>query len=147
MASDVLYGQSILKPYFNMQKFEDTLYNRPKVRFERIKRRKRIRVLDKLLVIITVLAFVVFISYIGAIVFTQAKIYGKNNDISKLSKTLKTKANENVVKIDALKSEIKFDDLKMKAYMEFNMITPTEKNIIYFDKTDNGFVRQYENIH
>ena len=42
--------------------------------------------------------------------------------------------------------EIKFDDLKMKAYMEFNMVTPTEKSIIYFDKTDNGFVRQYEDI-
>ena len=41
---------------------------------------------------------------------------------------------------------MKFDDIKMKAYLELNMITPTEKNIIHFDKSDNGFVRQYENI-
>ena len=63
-----------------------------------------------------------------------------------MQNTLILKEKENEVRIDAIKSEIKFDDLKMKAYMEFNMITPTEKNIIYFHKTDNGFVRQYENI-
>ena len=34
----------------------------------------------------------------------------------------------------------------MKAYLDLNMITPTEKNIIYFDKRDSGYVRQYENI-
>ena len=146
MASDILYGQSVLKPYFNMQKFEDTIYNRPKIRLERIKKRKRIKVLDKLMVMITVILFIVLLTYVSAIALTQAKIYGKDNDIRKLNSVLKTKQSENVVKIDAIKSEIKFDDLKMKAYMELNMITPTEKNIIYFDKTDNGFVRQYENI-
>ena len=146
MASDVLYGHSVLKPYFNLQKFEDTIYNRPKIRLERIKKRKRIRVLDKLMVLIAVLLFVVLITYIAAIALTQAKIYGKDSEIKKLTSTLKLKESENIVKIDAIKSEIKYDDLKMKAYMELNMITPTEKNIIYFNKTDNGFVRQYENI-
>ena len=144
MASDILYGQNVLKPYFDMRKFEDTIYNRPKVRLAQIK--KRNRVLDKLLVFVTIILLAILISYLVAIVFTQVKIYGRDNDIKKLTNTLKMKESENIVKIDAIKSEIKFDDLKMKAYMELNMITPTEKNIIYFDKTDNGFVRQYENI-
>lgn len=146
MASDVLYGQSVLKPYFNMQKFEDAIYNRPKVRMARIKRRKILHVIDKLILMLAILLFMVFISYMLAAVFVQVKIYGKNNDIKKLTNTLNMKVSENYVKIDAIKSEIKFEELKMKAYMEFNMITPTEKNIIYFDKTDSGFVRQYENI-
>ena len=129
-----------------MQKFEDTIYNRPKLRIERIKRRKRIMVLDKLLVAGAILLFAIFLTYISAIVLMQVRICGKDNDIKKLTSSLKIKVNENDEKIDTIKSEIKFDDLKMKAYMELNMITPTEKNIIYFDKTDNGFVRQYENI-
>jgi cell division protein FtsL len=146
MASDVLYGQSVLKPYFNMQKFEDAIYNRPKIKMARIKKRKLIHVLDKLMIVVATLLFIVFISYMIAAAFVQARIYGKNNDIKKLTNTLNMKVSENYVKIDAIKSEIKFEELKMKAYMEFNMITPTEKNIIYFDKTDSGFVRQYENI-
>ena len=129
-----------------MQKFEDTIYNRPRLRIERIKKRKRIMVLDKLLVSGAILLFAVFLTYISAIVLMQVRICGRDNDIKKLTSSLKIKVNENDEKIDTIKSEIKFDDLKMKAYMEFNMITPTEKNIIYFDKTDNGFVRQYENI-
>ena len=80
------------------------------------------------------------------IVMEQVKIYHRTNDIKELETVLKVKEKENAVIMDAIKSEIKFDDLKMKAYMEFNMVTPTEKNIIYFDKTDNGFVRQYEDI-
>lgn len=146
MASEILYGQSILKPYFNMQKFEDTIYNRPRIRIERIKKRKRIMVLDKLLVVVAILLFAVLLTYISAIVLMQVRIHTKNSDINRLKSSLEIKTNENGEKIDTIKSEIKFDDLKMKAYMEFNMITPTEKNIIYFDKTDNGFVRQYENI-
>lgn len=146
MASDVLYGQSVLRPYFNMQKFEDAIYNRPKIRMARIRKRKILHAIDKLILTSLALLFVVFISYMIAAAFVQVKIYGKDNEIKKLTNTLNMKVNENYVKIDAIKSEIKFEELKMKAYMEFNMITPTEKNIIYFDKTDSGFVRQYENI-
>ena len=69
-----------------------------------------------------------------------------NDDIVKLEATLDKKKYDNDNSTRKLKTEMKFDDLKMKAYMELNMITPTEKNIIYFDKSDNGFVRQYENI-
>ena len=146
MASEVLYGRNILTPYFDMRKFEDNIYNRPRVRAERIKIRKRIRILDKFLIFVAVILAVTFFYYMGAICLQQIKISGKEADIKKLQNTLVMKAKENEVRIDAIKSEIKFDDLKMKAYMEFDMITPTEKNIIYFDKTDNGFVRQYENI-
>ena len=76
----------------------------------------------------------------------QVKIYHKTSEIKKLESMLSVREKENAVRMDAIKNEIKFDDLKMKAYMEFNMVTPTEKSIIYFDKTDNGFVRQYEDI-
>lgn len=146
MTSEVLYGRDLLKPYFNMRKFEDNIYNRPKQRAIRIKIRKRFRFLDKILVSIAALMFVVLLIYVSIIVYYGVKVYAKNGEIAKVEKTLEMKRRENADKMDTIKSEVKLDDLKMKAYMEFNMITPTEKNIIYFDKTDSGFVRQYENI-
>lgn len=146
MASEVLYGRTLLKPYFNLQKFEDTIYNKPKIRAERIKRKKRIRIVDRLLVLACIVLFVILSLYISAITMEQVKIYHKTNEIKKLEIMLNAREKENAVRMDAIKSEIKFDDLKMKAYMEFNMVTPTENNIIYFDRTDNGFVRQYEDI-
>lgn len=146
MTSEVLYGREVFTPYFNMDRFEDNIYNRPKQRAIRIKKRKRIRILDKALVSLVAVAFVVLLVYIAAITYYGVKVYAKNNEITKIEKILETKRKENASKIDVIKSEIKLDDLKMKAYMEYNMITPTEKNIIYFDKTDSGFVRQYENI-
>ena len=146
MASEVLYGRTLLKPYFNLQKFDDTIYNKPKIRAERIKRKKRIRIVDRLLVLTCIVLFVILSIYISAITMEQVKIFHKTNEIKKLETMLNAREKENAVRMDAIKSEIKFDDLKMKAYMEFNMVTPTENNIIYFDRTDNGFVRQYEDI-
>ena len=146
MTSEVLYGRDLLRPYFNMRKFEDNIYNRPKQRATRIKIRKRFRLLDKALVLVAALMFLVLLIYVSIIAYYGVKVYAKNREKKKIEKTLEMKRKENAGKMDIIKSEIKLDDLKMKAYMEFNMITPTEKNIIYFDKTDSGFVRQYENI-
>ena len=64
MASEVLYGRTLLKPYFNLQKFEDTIYNKPKIRAERIKRKKRIRILDKLLVLVCIILLLILSAYI-----------------------------------------------------------------------------------
>lgn len=146
MTSDVLYGRDLFKPYFNLRKFEDNIYNRPKQRALRIKRKKRFRMLDRTLVLLSMVLFVVLLMYISLIAYHGIRIYAKNSQIANYEKILEMKRKENEGKTQVIKSEIKLDDLKMKAYMEFNMITPTEKNIIYFDKIDSGFVRQYENI-
>ena len=146
MTSEVLYGREIFTPYFNMNRFEDNIYNRPKQRAIRIKKRKRIRLIDRLLVSLTAILFIILLVYIAAITYYGVKVYNKNNEVVKYERILEAKRKENAGKIDVIKGEIKLDDLKMKAYMEYNMITPTEKNIIYFDKNDSGFVRQYENI-
>ena len=146
MTSDVLYGRAVFKPYFDMQKFEDNIYNRVSVREKRISRRRKIRIVDKLLAVITIVLFIVFLSIIGLVAYRSLAIKNKEYNIKKLEKILERKVYENKNAVISLKNEMKFDDIKMKAYLELNMITPTEKNIIHFDKSDNGFVRQYENI-
>ncbi len=146
MTSDVLYGRTAFKPYFDMQKFEDSIYNRVSVREKRISRRRKLRIVDKLLAVITIVLSIVFLSITGLVAYRSLAIKNKEYNIKKLEKILEKKVYENKNAVISLKNEMKFDDIKMKAYLELNMITPTEKNIIHFDKSDNGFVRQYENI-
>ena len=146
MTSDVLYGRTAFRPYFDMQKFEDSIYNRVSIREKRISRRKKLRIVDRLLAVITIVLSIVFLSITGLVAYRSLAIKNKEYNIKKLEKILERKVYENKNAVISLKNEMRFDDIKMKAYLELNMITPTEKNIIHFDKSDNGFVRQYENI-
>lgn len=146
MTSDVLYGRTAFRPYFDMQKFEDSIYNRVSIREKRISRRRKLRIVDRLLAVITIVLLIVFLSITGLVAYRSLAIKNKEYNIKKLEKILERKVYENKNAVISLKNEMRFDDIKMKAYLELNMITPTEKNIIHFDKSDNGFVRQYENI-
>lgn len=146
MTRDVLYGDIAFRPYFNMQKFENSIYNRSTTREKRIRTRKKLRVLDKLLTVLIMFMLILFLVLASANIYRSIIIKHRTNDIKKLETVLERKRYDNNNVVSSLKTEMKFDDIKMKAYMELNMITPTEKNIIRFDKSDNGFVRQYENI-
>lgn len=146
MTSEVLYGRTAFRPYFNMQKFEDSIYNRVSIKEKRISRRKRLRIVDRLFAAITIVLFIVFLSVTALVAYKSFAIKSKEHSIKKLEKILERKVYENKNAVISLKNEMGFDEIKVKAYMELNMITPTEKNIIRFNKSDNGFVRQYENI-
>lgn len=146
MASDVLYGNVAYRPYFDMRKFENSIYNKTIVREARIKTRKRFKVLDKILAAVLTVAFIAFITMSIAVIYKNAVIKNKEVYIKKLESVLNKKVYEKNNVVTSLKTDMRFDEIKMKAYMELNMITPTEKNIISFDKSESGFVRQYENI-
>ena len=147
MTSELLYGGTTFsRPYFNMQKFEDRIYNRVGEREKRINARRKYRVLDKLIVVFIFFLLTAFIVLGLGITYKNVMISSKDRYIKKLEKTLEIRLYERKNFVSSLKTDMKFDDIKMKAYMELNMITPTEKNTIRFDKSDNGFVRQYENI-
>ena len=146
MTSEVLYGRTAFRPYFDMQKFEDSIYNRVSVRERRINKRRKLKIVDRLLAVMTAVLFIVLLSMITLVVYRSFAVKSKENNIRKLEKILERKVYDNKNAVISLKNEMRFDDIKMKAYLELNMITPTEKNIIHFDKSDNGFVRQYENI-
>lgn len=146
MASDVLYGNLAYKPYFDMRKFENSIYNKAIVRETRIKARKRFKVLDKILSVLLVIAVIAFLAMLTAVTYKNAVIKNKDIYIKKLESVLNNKRYEKSNTVSSLKTDMRFDEIKMKAYMELNMITPTEKNIINFDKSESGFVRQYENI-
>lgn len=147
MASNVLYGNMTFTPYFDMSKFENKVYNKDIIREQRIKSRRKQKVFDNILLFFVVIFSIGFILLSALVVYQYVGIVKTNYRIEKLEKNLKKKREDIARKTTDLSKTVKYEDLKMKAYLELNMILPTDKNIIYFDKSDQGFVRQYESIH
>lgn len=147
MASNVLYGNMTFTPYFDMSKFENKVYNKDILREQRIKSRRKQKVLDNILIFFVIILSIAFIFISALVVYQYVGIVKTDYRIEKLEKSLKKKKEDIARKTTDLSKIVKYEDLKMKAYLELNMILPTDKNIIYFDKSDQGFVRQYESIH
>ena len=146
MASRVLYANQYTMEYFDMKRFENSIYNRTLIREERINRRRKQKVVDNILKFIASTLLIIFLATMLMIAINQIKIAKVNYKIDELERSLQLKKERIKIKDKEKKEKVKYDNLKMKAYLDLNMITPTDKNIIYFDKSDQGFVRQYENI-
>ena len=147
MASNVLYGNMTFTPYFDMSKFENKVYNKDIIREQRVKSRRKQKVFDNILLFFVVILSIAFLLITSLVAYQYVGIVKTNYRIEKLEKNLKKKREDIARKTTDISKIVKYEDLKMKAYLELNMILPTEKNIIYFDKSDQGFVRQYESIH
>ena len=147
MTRSALYGDVVVKPYFDMRKFETNIYKRDIIKEKRIKSRRRQKVVDKILKILVSVIAIFFVIVFLATVYQYGKIVALDYKITKLEKTLENRVAEYDRLNVPLSKIVKQDDLKMKAYLELNMVLPTDKNTIYFDKNDEGFVHQYENIH
>ena len=147
MASNVLYGNITFAPYFDMSKFENKVYNKDIIREQRIKTRRKQKVFDNVLLFFVVIFSIASLLISSLVAYQYVNIVKTNYKIEKLEKSLKKKREDIARMTTGLSKTVKYEDLKMKAYLELNMILPTDKNIIYFDKSDQGFVRQYESIH
>ena len=146
MSTSVIYVNKNLNAYFDMKRFEDSIYRKTFVREERIKTRKKLKIFDNILTFIALIFTITLLIVAGFIAYSQIRISRLDYEILRLETELESMRKSTELKTQALKSEVKYDNLKMKAYLDLNMITPTEKNIIYFDKSNKGYVRQYENI-
>ena len=76
----------------------------------------------------------------------QASITANKNQIEKLESNLQTLKSDN----NALEARIStYVDLKHiyeVATGELGMVYPSDDQILYYDKTESGYVRQYEDI-
>ena len=146
MTRNAFYTDATFKTYFDMRKFENSIYNKEILRERRINVRKKQKVLDTILSVFVIVFSVAFLAISGMIAYNYVRIARLDSQIKKLETLIESTKRKNETENESLDKIIKYDDLKMKAYLELNMILPTDKNIIYFDKSDQGFVRQYENI-
>lgn len=144
MTSEVILANS--KSYFNMKKFEDSILNKGIERQKKLLRRRVLRIVDIILVFI-MLVLIFFLLFEGSrLLYSRLKVFKKDKNIENLNIMLRDKVNENDELLLGVNDRGLYEDIRTKAYLELNMITPTEKNIIYFDRTDSEYVRQYENI-
>lgn len=94
------------------------------------------------LVAATIMALGVCVSYLQV----QASITANKNQIEKLESNLQTLKSDN----NALEARIStYVDLKHiyeVATGELGMVYPSDDQILYYDKTESGYVRQYEDI-
>lgn len=146
MASSAFYADSTFRPYFNMKKFENSIYNKEIIRERRIEERKKQKVLDNVIAFFSILFVVMSISIFVVLAYHYVMLARVDYQITRLENSIENERRKNEGDKRAFDQVVKYDDLKMKAYLDLNMILPTDKNIIYFDKSDQGFVRQYENI-
>ena len=146
MTRNAFYTDAAVNTYFDMRKFENSIYNKEIIRERRINVRKKQKVLDTILSFFVIVSFAALLTISGLIAYNCIKIAKVDSQITKLETLISDVKRKNETGSESLDKIVKYDDLKMKAYLELNMILPTDKNIIYFDKSDQGFVRQYENI-
>lgn len=146
MVKATYYKDLTFRPYFDMRKFENSIYNKEILREQRINVRKKQKIVDNIIMMFFTICLTFAIIVSAMVAYHYIKIAGLDRQISKLELTLENERLKNESDRANLDKVVEYDDLKMKAYLELNMILPTDKNIIYFDKSDHGFVRQYENI-
>lgn len=146
MTRNAFYTDAAVNSYFDMRKFENSIYNKEIIRERRINVRKKQKVIDTILSFFVVVSAVALVTISTMIAYNYLKVAKLDSQIAKLETIIENSRRKNEAEGESLDKIVKYDELKMKAYLELNMILPTGKNIIYFDKSDQGFVRQYENI-
>lgn len=147
MTTSVVLSNRNYNSYFDAKRFENSIYNKTISRERRIVKRKKQKVIDNFIMLLVVITTIVAIAISTLVLYENIRVVSLDTKIAKLEKTLNEKKISMEQRNKELKDDVRYDNLKMKAYLELNMITPTDKNIIYFDKSDQGFVRQYENIN
>ena len=147
MTTSVVLSNQNYNSYFDAKRFENSIYNKTISRERRIVKRKKQKVIDNFIMLLVVITTIVAIAISTLVLYENIRVVSLDTKIAKLEKILNEKKISMEQRNKELKDDVRYDNLKMKAYLELNMITPTDKNIIYFDKSDQGFVRQYENIN
>ena len=70
----------------------------------------------------------------------------QRKDITKLESILYDKKLNNKRLNDEIANMVDKEYVKSVAYLNLSMFLPTEANIIFYEKTDNGYVRQIDEI-
>ena len=136
----------IEKRYFDINKFENLVLNKNRVKVKRAKSKKIWKVIDFLMFIV-MLAAIFFFAFLSIKVFMSNILIAKQRkDITKLESTLYNKRINNKKLNDEISNMVDKEYIKSIAYLNLSMFLPTEANIIFYKKTDNGYVRQIDEI-
>ena len=136
----------IEKRYFDINKFENLVFNKNRIRAKKIKTQKLLKFVDVLMVFLMVFMFFVFAFFSIKILTSNILISKQKKDIAKLESTLNTKRLNNKKLNDEIANMLDKDYIKSVAFLNLSMFQPTDANVIYYDKIDDGYVRHIDEI-
>ena len=136
----------IEKRYFDINKFENLVFNKNRIRAKKIKTQKLLKFVDVLMVFLMVFMFFVFAFFSIKILTSNILILKQKKDIAKLESTLNTKRLNNKKLNDEIANMLDKDYIKSVAFLNLSMFQPTDANVIYYDKIDDGYVRHIDEI-
>ena len=85
------------------------------------------------------------ISFFFTLTSRLSLVYGQRR-ITSLEATLDQKKNANALIEDEINHMVDEEYVRKTAIMKLSMYVPSEKDIIYFDKSNNSYVRHYDNV-
>ncbi len=134
------------KRYFDINKFENLVFNKNKIKAKRVKSRKIWKVLDFFAVFLMFSIVILFLFFSAKLIMSNILIAKQRKDITKLESILYDKKLNNKRLNDEIANMVDKEYIKSIAYLNLSMFLPTEANIIFYEKTDNGYVRQIDEI-
>lgn len=134
------------KKFFSVNRFEELVYNKNKfIRMEK-KKKKILKIFDVFLVFIASLFFCYFVFVAFSTITCNVVLNNKNRMEIRLEAELEGIKAKNKILMEDISNMIDKDYVKNVAYLRLSMFMPSEENIIYYDKTNVGYVRQYDTI-
>lgn len=94
------------------------------------------------LTIAMICSLYICVSYLGL----QSTIKARIDHIEKLEQQIETLKNDNDALETRIETSINLDEIYRIATEELGMVYPNKKQIRFYDRTENGYVRQYEDI-
>lgn len=123
-----------------LENFEYEIYEQKRAKVLSVKKARRARAFDK----VKAVFIGVLILYIGVeSVFTighSVAIHHKEAEIQKYETILANKKKENEELLTKISEIVVDKGIREKAILEFSMMIPSNRNIIYFHKNDIGYV-------
>jgi len=108
--------------------------------------REKIQVIGVPYLIILAFATVMVLGACVNYLQVQSSITAHRNNINKLETSVMTmKADNNAVE-GQIDTYVDLDYIRKVAMNEMGMVYPSDDQVIYYDKTESGYVRQYEDI-
>ena len=124
----------VVDSYFDVRRFEALISNEGIIREKKIEKKRAVKFFEKLLSIVFVaMIIVVIVAFFVNIYFVIKTTYQgvKINELTNVCEELSSRRNDI---INSLTANGTYENVRKKAYADFNMIVPEESSIIYFEK-------------
>ena len=135
------------KRYFDQEYFERLIYNKRAIEIVEEKRKRRSNALNIMMLLTSIVLVLYFaVSFFLTLSSRLSLVYGQRK-INSLEATLDQKKNANALIEDEINHMVDEEFVRKTAIMKLSMYVPSEKDIIYFDKSNNAYVRHYDNVN